>query len=123
MSLIFLDSSVEEFGYLYTTFGAKVDLGSNLTRVHLPELPERSYMISQCMNPECRKELRYLRSGRVIRTTHRNGAQVQVEHFWLCGECHLDYDFLFAKDGRVSLTRRPNFVASAKPALDLLLVS
>ena len=56
------------------------------------------------MNPACRKELHYLRNGRVIRTTRRIGAQVQVEHFWLCGECHLDYDFLFANDGRVSLT-------------------
>ena len=80
-------------------------------------------MISQCMNPACGKELHYLRNGRVIRTTHRLGAQVKVEHFWLCGECHLDYDFLFAKDGHVSLTRRPNYVASTKPALDLLLVS
>jgi hypothetical protein len=59
----------------------------------------------------------------VIRTTHRIGAQVRVEHFWLCGECHLDYDFLFAKDGRVSLAQRHKFVASAKPELDLLLVS
>ena len=82
-------------------------------------------MISQCMNPDCRKELHYLRSGRVIRTTRRIGAQVLVEHFWLCGECHLDYDFLFANDGRVSLTHRHKFVAvaSAKPELDLLLVS
>src|SRR6202522_648519 len=81
-------------------------------------------MISQCMNPECRKELHYLRSGRVIRTTRRNGAQVQVEHFWLCGECHLDYDFLFAKDGHVSLARRAHFVATTEtPALDLLPVS
>ena len=64
-------------------------------------------MISQCMNPDCRKELHYLRNGRVIRTTHRHGAQVQVEHFWLCGECHVDYDFLFANDGRVSLTPPP----------------
>ena len=80
-------------------------------------------MLSQCMNPECRKELRYLRNGRVIRTTHRNGGRVQVEHFWLCGECHLDYDFLFGKDGHVSVARRPRYVASAEPALDLLLVS
>ncbi len=80
-------------------------------------------MISQCMNPECRKELHYLRNGRVIRTTQRNGNHVHVEHFWLCGECHLDYVFMFAKDGRVSLARRPRFVATAKPALDLLLVS
>ncbi len=80
-------------------------------------------MISQCMNPDCRKELHYLRSGRVIRTTRRMGAQVQVEHFWLCGECHENYDFLFANDGRVSLTRRHKFVASTKPEFDLLLVS
>lgn len=80
-------------------------------------------MISQCMNPECHKELRYLRSGRVIRTTRRIGGHVQVEHFWLCGECHLDYDFIFAHDGRVSLTHRHKLVASAKTELDLLLVS
>lgn len=80
-------------------------------------------MISQCMNPDCRKELHYLRSGRVIRTTRRIGAQVQVEHFWLCGECHLDYDFLFANDGRVSLIHRHKLVAAIKPELDLLLVS
>jgi hypothetical protein len=82
-------------------------------------------MISQCMNPECRKELHYLRNGRVIRTTRRIGSQVHVEHFWLCGECHAGYDFLFAKDGRVSITPRPKFVAvaTAKPDFDLLLVS
>ena len=83
-------------------------------------------MISQCLNPACRKELHYLRNGRVIRTTRRIGAEVQVEHFWLCGDCHIDYDFLFAKDGRVSLVPRPRFIAHAEsdqPALDLLLVS
>jgi hypothetical protein len=80
-------------------------------------------MISQCMNPQCRKELHYLRNGRVIRTTRRIGPQIQVEHFWLCGQCHLDYDFHFAQDGRVSLAPRHKFVASNKPVLDLLLVS
>jgi hypothetical protein len=75
------------------------------------------------MNPDCRKDLHYLRNGRVIRTTRRIGAHVQVEHFWLCGECHRDYDFIFAKDGRVSLTARPSFAATAKADLDLLLVS
>jgi hypothetical protein len=80
-------------------------------------------MITQCMNPECRKELHYLRSGRVVRTTHRIGAQVLVEHFWLCGECHMDYDFLYTKDGRVSLTPRPKYVASERVDHGLLLVS
>ena len=80
-------------------------------------------MITQCMNPECRKELHYLRNGRVVRTTRRIGAHVQVEHFWLCGECHIDYDFLFANDGRVSLIPRPKYVASARSDHPLLLVS
>ena len=81
-------------------------------------------MITQCMNPKCRKELHYLRNGRVIRTTSRIGSTVQVEHFWLCGECHVDYDFILAQDGRVSLVSRPKFVvAQSKPVLDLALVS
>jgi hypothetical protein len=80
-------------------------------------------MISQCMNPKCRKELHYLRNGRVIRTTRRIDAQVHVEHFWLCGECHMDYDFLFANDGRVSIAPRPKYVAAATVDLDLLMVS
>ncbi len=80
-------------------------------------------MISQCLNPTCRKELRYLRNGRVIRTTHHTGTQVQVEHFWLCGDCHTRYDFLFAKDGRVSLAPRAKVVTTTEPMLDLLLVS
>jgi hypothetical protein len=81
-------------------------------------------MITQCMNPKCRKELHYLRNGRVIRTTSRAGSTVKVEHFWLCGECHIEYDFILSKDGGVSLISRPKFmVAEAKPVLDLMLVS
>ena len=81
-------------------------------------------MITQCKNPACRKELHYLRSGRVIRTTSRIGSTVKVEHFWLCGECHVGYDFLFSKDGGVSLVSRPKFVlAQTKTELNLLLVS
>ena len=80
-------------------------------------------MISQCMNPACGKQLHYLRNGRVIRTTHRSGEEIKVEHFWLCGECHANYDFLFANDGHVSLAKRPSFVASGQATLDLLLVS
>ena len=63
-------------------------------------------MISQCLNPECRKELHYLRSGRVIRTTLRIGSEVRVEHFWLCGECYRSFDFHFAGDGTMSMVPR-----------------
>ncbi len=43
--------------------------------------PGGLYMISQCMNPACGKELHYLRNGRVIRTTHRHGGQIQSGTF------------------------------------------
>lgn len=63
-------------------------------------------MISQCMNPSCHCELHYLRSGRVVRITHGT-APVQVEHFWLCGECNRNYDFRFSPDGAVTLKQKP----------------
>ena len=69
-------------------------------------------MISQCMNPECRKELHYLRNGRVIRTTRRIGAQVQVEHFWLCGPCYEEYNFAFPPSGEVILEHKPRIKQS-----------
>jgi hypothetical protein len=45
-------------------------------------------MISQCANPDCRRELHYLRDGRIyaFAMSAGNGSK-QVEHFWLCGEC------------------------------------
>jgi hypothetical protein len=55
-----------------------------------------SQMISECFNPSCRRELRYLRDGRVVRVIRDD---LRVEHFWLCGSCHLQYDFWFT-DGK-----------------------
>jgi hypothetical protein len=55
-------------------------------------------MISECFNPSCRQELMYLRDGRVIRVIREEPQGFRVEHFWLCGACHLQYDFYFTKD-------------------------
>lgn len=63
-------------------------------------------MISECMNPNCRKQLIYLRSGRVIRMVRVERERVLVEHFWLCGDCYAGYDFSFAPDGKVSIAKR-----------------
>lgn len=45
-------------------------------------------MIGQCANPNCKRELRYLREGKVyafeLSTETKN---TRLEHFWLCGEC------------------------------------
>ena len=47
-----------------------------------------SVMVSQCANPDCRRELRYLRDGKIyiFAMSTRNGSK-SLEHFWLCGEC------------------------------------
>lgn len=45
-------------------------------------------MIGQCANPECGRELRYLRSGKIylFEVSAKTGGR-RREHFWLCGEC------------------------------------
>jgi hypothetical protein len=65
-------------------------------------------MISECFNPSCRRELTYLRDGRVVRMIREDPAGGhRVEHFWLCGRCHLELDFCFAGDKVLSLKPQP----------------
>jgi len=64
-------------------------------------------MVSQCTNPECKKPLTYLDNGRVIRMLQHKGAKTQIQHFWLCGDCYLNYDFCVSSGGEVSCMRRP----------------
>jgi len=63
-------------------------------------------MISQCMNSECGKPLRYLNNGRVIRTIKRTDGALAIQHFWLCGECYVLYDFSVSNGGDVAYSRR-----------------
>jgi hypothetical protein len=58
-------------------------------------------MITQCSNPDCRRELRYLRGGRVVRVIRKAGGVPEIEHFWLCEDCHRSCEFSFLPDGRV----------------------
>jgi hypothetical protein len=45
-------------------------------------------MVSYCANPHCRRELRYLRDGKIYQfvLSSKTGSK-RLEHFWLCGEC------------------------------------
>jgi hypothetical protein len=45
-------------------------------------------MVSQCANPDRRRELRYLRDGKIYQfvLSSKTGSK-RLEHFWLCGEC------------------------------------
>ena len=80
-------------------------------------------MLTECLNPECRRELHYLRDGKVVRIVRQQEERVKVEHFWLCGECHLSYDFHFSPDGQVSVTRRYESLTGRQASLDLTLVA
>jgi len=45
-------------------------------------------MVSQCANPDCSRELNYLRDGKIYQfvLSPKTGSR-RLEHFWLCGEC------------------------------------
>jgi hypothetical protein len=63
-------------------------------------------MITVCFNPVCKRELLYLREGRVVRLVKTRGGQARVEHFWLCGDCYQLHDFQFSSKGDIRLIAR-----------------
>jgi hypothetical protein len=45
-------------------------------------------MGGQCANPDCKRELRYLRDGKIYAfELHTVTRGARLEHFWLCGKC------------------------------------
>ncbi len=57
-------------------------------------------MVSHCANPRCRTPFRYLREGRLFhfelpagRAAY--GSSIQVERFWLCGDCSAQWTVTF----------------------------
>jgi len=63
-------------------------------------------MIDKCFNPTCGRELRYLRDGRVVRVVRGGEDKLSVEHYWLCGACLREYDFIFPEGGKIAIRRR-----------------
>lgn len=63
-------------------------------------------MITACSNPNCHRELRYLRGGRVVRVIRQAGGVPEIEHFWLCEDCCRSYEFSFLPGGRVLCRRK-----------------
>ena len=65
-------------------------------------------MLSECLNPECRKELHYLRDGKVVRVVRQEEERIRVEHFWLCGPCSIQFQVERDKEADIRLVpRRP----------------
>ena len=75
-------------------------------------------MLGKCFNPSCTQRLLRLRDGRVVRTVRADGDISVVEHFWLCGDCYLTYDFSFGQQGSVSLVKRSGVATSPSAATD-----
>jgi hypothetical protein len=63
-------------------------------------------MITECFNPDCHRELRYLRGGRVVRVIRKALGVLEIEHFWLCEDCDRSCEFFFLPDGRVLCRRK-----------------
>jgi hypothetical protein len=64
-------------------------------------------MVSQCANPDCRRELRYLRDGKIyaFAVSTGNGSE-SLEHFWLCGECSKSMRLTWLSPSEVKTARR-----------------
>jgi hypothetical protein len=73
-------------------------------------------MVDVCYNSECKKELHYLREGRIVRIVHGEGDEARLEHFWLCGPCSDTFEFVFEPDGSVNLKHRHGGQSAISPA-------
>jgi hypothetical protein len=62
-------------------------------------------MIGHCFNPDCRKELRYLRHGSVYQWERGVGREFRSEFFWLCPICSSAFAVASADDGEPLLVR------------------
>jgi hypothetical protein len=80
-------------------------------------------MITKCFNPVCKRELLYLREGRVVRLIKTQRGQTRVEHFWLCGDCYQLHDFRFSSRGDVGLIPRDLRPKEVDARKDQILIS
>jgi hypothetical protein len=60
-------------------------------------------MLSRCANPNCYRELRYLKDGRIYVFATTTGR----EHFWLCGECVKTMDLVRMNRFEIKVVPRP----------------
>lgn len=71
-------------------------------------------MVSNCANPRCAKPLHYLREGRVFvfdvqdRSVNTAGGKKghRLEHYWLCGNCSLQFLVEYTRENGVRLVPR-----------------
>ncbi len=67
-------------------------------------LEKRGIMIGHCFNPECNRELRYLRQGAVYQRETGTVKDFHSEFFWLCPACNSMFDLVSDANGEPELT-------------------
>jgi hypothetical protein len=86
-------------------------------------------MVNHCANPACKKQLHYLRDGKVFlfsaKKSSENSSKLpnRLEHYWLCGKCAKQWTLSMDGNAEVKLVEtrkkraRSDFAApSASPA-------
>jgi hypothetical protein len=63
-------------------------------------------MVSHCANPDCRRELRYLRDGKIYQFVLFQTGSKRLEHFWLCGECFKNMTLISVDQSEVKIARK-----------------
>ena len=90
-------------------------------------------MLSHCANSECHKPFLRLREGKLFlvetdRLTKRGEPSVppfvrarqqqrQVEHYWLCDECAMQWTLIYDRERGVALAPLKRVVTSVQPAV------
>jgi hypothetical protein len=71
-------------------------------------------MISRCANPDCRRELHYLRDGKIYQfvLSTKTGSK-RLEHFWLCGECSKTMILIRVDQSQVKAERKDGHRSTA----------
>lgn len=64
-------------------------------------------MANRCSNPICNKTINCLREGRVFvfASSTKTEKIKQLEEYWLCGECSVDY-LLRKQNGKLDVVER-----------------
>src|SRR5258708_34280529 len=64
-------------------------------------------MVSQCANPDCQRELRYLRDGKIYAFAMSTGnGSKSLEHYWLCNEGSKSMTLTCLNQSEVKTARR-----------------
>jgi hypothetical protein len=72
-------------------------------------------MVSQCANPDCRRELYFLRDGKIylFDVPVKSGGR-RTEYYWLCGECSRNMVVTCVNQSEIKTVLRPGLATARR---------